>query len=60
MHASKNEIANKLIEIDDKFSEIEILIKTINFWVKERDYELIPILDMLNSKICAMAKIIRK
>ena len=37
MHASKNEIANKLIEIDDKFSEIEILIKTINFWVKERD-----------------------
>lgn len=60
MNAKENEAINKLIKIDDKFAEIEILIKTINFWIKERDYELIPILEMLNSKICAMAEIIRK
>ena len=31
-----NKIANKLANIDDKFIEIESIIKMLNIWVKER------------------------
>lgn len=60
MTTKEDMFKNKLIEIDDKFSKIEMLAKTINFWVKERDYELVPIINMLNTKITDILEIIRK
>lgn len=60
MTTREDVIKNKLIEINDRFGEIEMLTKTIVFWIKERDYELIPIANILNEKICNMAEIIRK
>lgn len=38
--AFQNDIINKLINIEDKFIEIESIVKMINIWVKEKDYEL--------------------
>lgn len=50
-----NKIANKLANIADKFLEMESIVKTINIWVKENDYELIPLMKILNNKIEDMA-----
>lgn len=47
----RKEIISKLVNLEDKLLEIEPLIKTINIWIKENDYELIPIINILNSKI---------
>ncbi len=58
--AFQNDIINKLINIEDKFIEIESIVKMINIWVKEKDYELIPILNILNDKIDDVSKIIKK
>lgn len=55
-----DKLANKMICIDDKFSEIEPLIKTLNIWVKENYFELIPVINILNCKINDMAEIIKK
>ncbi len=51
-------IANKLIALEDKFNEIESITKILNIWVKENNYELIPIINMLNNKMNDAAKII--
>ena len=32
-------------------SEIEVIMKMLDIWVKEKDYELIPIMNVLNAKI---------
>lgn len=37
-----------------------MIIKMLNIWVKENSYELIPIINILNSKIKDMADIINK
>jgi len=55
-----NYIINKLIHVDDKFMEIESIIKIINIWVKERDYELIPVVNILNDKVNELIRILRK
>lgn len=55
-----NKIANKLANIDDKFIEIESIIKMLNIWVKEKDYELIPVMNILNNKINDLVQILRK
>lgn len=55
-----NKIANKLVAIDDKFSEIESIAKMITIWVKDRDWELIPAIELLNSKISDVNEIIKK
>ncbi len=55
-----NKIANKLANIDDKFIEIESIIKMLNIWIKEKDYELIPIMNILNNKINDLVQILRK
>lgn len=55
-----NKIANKLANIADKFLEMESIVKTINIWVKENDYELIPLMKILNNKIEDMAGAINK
>lgn len=57
---ANDKLRNKLLGIGDKFGEIEILIKTITFWIKERDYELIPIINILNEKISDIVEIIRE
>lgn len=61
MHSKKdyNNLANKLVKIDNKFSEIEPVVKTINIWIRENDYELIPVMNILNSKIKELAKVLR-
>lgn len=53
-------IANKLVNLEDKFSEAETIIKMLNIWVKDNNYELIPIMNILNSKIKDMVNIINK
>ena len=55
-----DKIANKLAAVDGKFAEIKILVKTLNIWIKENNYELIPIINILNSKINALVKILEK
>ena len=55
-----NKLANKLAYIDDKFTEIQSIVKILNIWVKEKDYELIPVINLLNNKINDTAEIFRK
>lgn len=55
-----NRIANKLACINDKFNEIESIVKMLNIWVKDKDYELIPIINILNNKINDITKIFEK
>ncbi len=55
-----DKIANKLAAVDGKFAEIKFLVKTLNIWIKENNYELIPIINILNSKINALVKILEK
>ena len=43
-------VLNKLVALEDKFSEIKSITKVLNIWIKENDYELIPIINMLNGK----------
>ena len=53
-------VLNKLVALEDKFSEIKSITKVLNIWAKENDYELIPIINMLNGKIDDMTRIIGK
>lgn len=53
-------VLNKLVALEDKFSEIKSITKVLNIWIKENDYELIPIINMLNGKIDDMTRIIGK
>ncbi len=46
-----NKIANKLANITDKFLEIEPVTRTITLWAKENNYELIPLIKILNAKM---------
>lgn len=55
-----NAVINKLIALEDKFNEIQSIAKILNMWVKENDYELIPVIKMLNNKIADTAKIISR
>lgn len=55
-----NQTIDKLISIEDKIIEIKSITKVLNIWIKENSYELIPVINMLNSKIDDMAKIIGK
>ncbi len=52
-----NKIANRLIELEDKFVEIKSIAKILNIWIKENDYELIPVINMLDDKINEAEKI---
>ncbi len=53
-----NAVINKLIALEDKLKEIESITKILNMWIKENDYELIPVINMLNNKLADTAKII--
>ncbi len=55
-----NNLANKLIEIEDKIIEMETIIKILNIWIKDNNYELIPIIKILNEKFNAITKTLRK
>lgn len=57
---SYNNLANKLIEIEDKIIEMETIIKMLNIWIKDNNYELIPIIKILNEKFNAITKTLRK
>lgn len=58
--AKYNKLANTLIEIEDKFSEIVPVVRTLNIWIKENDFELIPVMNILNNKINDITKIFEK
>lgn len=55
-----NNLASKLIEIEDKNIEMETIIKMLNIWIKDNNYELIPIIKILNEKFNAITKTLRK
>lgn len=52
-----NKIVNRLIKLEDKFVEIKSIAKILNIWIKEKDYELIPVINMLDDKINEVEKI---
>ena len=49
-----NNLANKLIEIEDK------IIEMLNIWIKDNNYELILIIKILKEKFNAITKTLRK
>ncbi len=53
-----DKLANKLVHIEDKITELDKIAKTLNIWIKENDYELIPIAKMLDNKLKEVIKII--
>ncbi len=55
-----NNLANKLVNIEDKITDIEQIAKMLDIWSKEKDYELIPLINMLNNKINDTMEIIKK
>lgn len=55
-----NKLANKLLIVEDKFYEIQPIVRTIDIWAKENDYELIPIIKILNNKMKGLTEIISK
>ena len=42
-----DKIANKLAAVDGKFAEIKFLVKTLNIWIKENNYNLIELGDII-------------
>lgn len=58
--AEFNKLAIKVANIEDKILDIDKITKILNMWVKENDYELIPIVKMLNDKVKTALKIIEK
>ena len=55
-----NNLANKLITIEDKIIEAETIIKMLNIWIKDNYYELIPVMKILNEKFGEITKALRK
>lgn len=39
---------------------METIIKMLNIWIKDNNYELIPIIKILNEKFNAITKTLRK
>ena len=56
----ENRAINKLIEVEDKLSEIGKIVKIINIWAQEYDYELMPILKLLNNKMAEINNVIKE
>ncbi len=50
-------IANKLADIHEKFTEIEQIANVINIYTKENCYEMIPLVNILDTKINDASKI---
>ncbi len=55
-----NDVINKLLAVEDKFTEIQSIVTMLNIWVKEKDYELIPIMNILNNKMDDLVNAFRK
>lgn len=55
-----NDVINKLLAVEDKFTEIQSIVTMLNIWVKEKDYELIPIMNILNNKMDDLVNVFRK
>lgn len=61
--ADKNltdKLANRLALIEDNFIEIKSIVEVLNIWVKEKNYELIPVINMLNDKIKGIERVFGK
>lgn len=58
--AEFNKLAIKVANIEDKILDIDKITKILNMRAKENDYELIPIVKMLNDKVKTALKIIEK
>lgn len=55
-----NSLANKLISIEDGFNDIRTITDMIDMWIRKNDYQLIPIMNMLNEKINNVSEIIKR
>ena len=55
-----NDVINKLLAVEDKFTEIQSIVTMLNICVKEKDYELIPIMNILNNKMDDLVNAFRK
>jgi len=55
-----NKVIKKLISVEDKIVDIDKIAKMLNIWVKDNNYEQIPITNMLNGKIKEALKVIER
>ncbi len=55
-----NKVIKKLISIEDKIVDIDKIAKMLDIWVKDNNYKLIPVMNMLNGKIKEALKIIER
>ena len=55
-----NQMANKLINIEDKVIKIEHLTNVLTIWIKDDAYEMIPVVQILNDKLNKIKEIIQK
>lgn len=55
-----NKVIKKLISVEDKIVDIDKIAKMLNIWVKDNNYEQIPIMNMLNGKIKEALKVIER
>lgn len=55
-----NKVIKKLISIEDKIVDIDKIAKMLDIWVKDNNYELIPVMNMLNGKIKEALKVIER
>lgn len=55
-----NKVIKKLISVEDKIVDIDKIVKMLDIWVKDNNYELIPIMNMLNGKIKDILRIITR
>ena len=55
-----NKVIKKLISIEDKIVDIDKIAKMLDIWVKDNNYKLIPVMNMLNGKIKEALKVIER
>jgi len=55
-----NRLAIKVASIEDKIYDIDKIAKMLDIWVKDNNYELIPVMNMLKDKIKETLVIIEK
>ena len=55
-----NKVIKKLISVEDKIVDIDKIAKMLDIWVKDNNYKLIPVMNMLNGKIKEALKIIER
>lgn len=46
-----DKLVNKILDIEDKCTELNKIIKVLDIWIKENGCEMIPVMNILNNKM---------